>query len=351
MKIFNKTILCALVLSLAACSTFQKTERTPVPASALLQSETTLTKIAFGSCANQDAPQPLWNNILADQPGLFVFTGDNVYASYGTQTDIPAQYDTLSKLPEYLKFRSAVPMMAIWDDHDYGLNDSGFENPKKEQAKSEFLRHFPYAASEIPAGAEGIYHAKVFGPAGKKVQVILLDTRWNRSALVPYKNPAEPFRRFQPTKDTTTTVLGEKQWAWFEEQLKMPADLRLIVSSIQLIPDAHGFEKWGNFPHEKQRFFDLLKKLKIKNSVIISGDRHIGTLAQQKVPGLGTVTEITASSFNRPAKFKETDPRYLGAMFPGENYGLLQIDWQTKKLKLELKDLESKVVNKVELSL
>lgn len=351
MSSFKFLFFAALTVSIASCSTFKSPERPLVPASAPLQEGQTLTRIAFGSCANQDAPQPIWNTILKDQPDLFVFTGDNVYASYGTQTDIPAQYDKLSQLPDYVQFRAQIPMMAIWDDHDYGLNDSGFENPKKEQAKSEFLRHFPYAKNLIPAGAEGVYHAKTFGSPGKTVQIILLDTRWNRSALVPYKNPKEPFRRFQPTQDPTTTILGNQQWKWLEEQLQQPADLRLIISSIQLIPDAHGFEKWGNFPHEKKRFFDLLKKYQIKNSLIISGDRHIGTLAQEKVPGLGTITEITASSINRPAKFNETDPTYLGAMFPNENYGLLSIDWKSKKVILQLKSLESQVVNKVELSL
>ena len=39
-----------------------------------------VTRIALGSCADQDRPQPIWEAIVAQQPQLFLFLGDNVYA-------------------------------------------------------------------------------------------------------------------------------------------------------------------------------------------------------------------------------------------------------------------------------
>ena len=58
-----------------------------------------------------------------------------------------------------------------------------------------------------------------------------------------------------PNTDPTPTVLGEAQWKWLEEQLQVPAEVRLIGSSIQVVAEDHGWEKWTNFPHERERLF------------------------------------------------------------------------------------------------
>ena len=63
--------------------------------------------------------------------------------------------------------------------------------------------------------------------------------------------------KYAPNTDKDTTILGEGQWQWLEEQLKKPAELRLVVSSTQVIPDQKGMDEWGAFPRERQRLFDL----------------------------------------------------------------------------------------------
>eukprot|EP00892_Ulva_mutabilis_P006022 jgi/Ulvmu1/3792/UM018_0002.1 len=81
-----------------------------------------------------------------------------------------------------------------------------------------------------------------------------------------------------PAKDRSLTLLGDEQWEWLEEQLKEQADVRIVVSSIQVIPTAHGWKKWGNLPHEQKKLFDLIRETKAGGVVFVSGDRHSGML-------------------------------------------------------------------------
>ena len=39
-----------------------------------------LSRIAFGSCATQERPQPIWTSVLASRPQLLLLLGDNIYA-------------------------------------------------------------------------------------------------------------------------------------------------------------------------------------------------------------------------------------------------------------------------------
>jgi alkaline phosphatase D len=140
-------------------------------------------------------------------------------------------------------------------------------------------------------------------------------------------------------------MLGAAQWAWLETELKKAAELRLIVSSIQVESDGHGFERWGNFPKERQRLYDLIAKTGANGVVFLSGDRHAGAL-YKKVEGVPyPLFEMTSSSLNKPAPVSDLpEPDRLGPMYTKENYGLLTIDWRLRTLRLELKGLAGETV-------
>ncbi len=147
-----------------------------------------------------------------------------------------------------------------------------------------------------------------------------------------------------PTKDTTKTFLGSQQWQWLEAQLKTPAELTVIISSIQFLHTQQGFEKWENFPHERKRMIQLLQKNKLKNVVILSGDRHFGEIAQLKKKNL-RLLEVTASSINRASKLNhEKNDLRLGKPYFEENFGLAEVDWKHKKVKLKLINIADQVV-------
>src|SRR5437762_2265681 len=91
-----------------------------------------LTRIAFGSCADQDKPLPIFDTIAAAKPDLLLLTGDNIYADLGlkkgeraTASRIQEKYDILAKLPGFVKLKATCPILATGDDHDFGKNDAG----------------------------------------------------------------------------------------------------------------------------------------------------------------------------------------------------------------------------------
>ncbi|OED47250.1 hypothetical protein AB832_00650 [Flavobacteriaceae bacterium (ex Bugula neritina AB1)] len=109
------------------------------------QTHTTNTKvdftIAFGSCNKQTAPQPLWKEILKNKPNIFIWGGDNIYADSDDMNKVANDYKIQNSNPEYQKLKSAIPIMATWDDHDYGKNDVG--SMGKEKRKSTIVFGFP----------------------------------------------------------------------------------------------------------------------------------------------------------------------------------------------------------------
>ena len=101
-----------------------------------------ISRIAFGSCAHQDKSQPIWEPIVATEPDLFVFTGDNIYGDTEDMEVMRAKYQKLGAKPGFLKLRASCPILAVWDDHDYGLNDAGKEYSKKVESGGRVSRIF-----------------------------------------------------------------------------------------------------------------------------------------------------------------------------------------------------------------
>lgn len=313
--------------------------------------DATLTTVAFGSCANQDQPQPLWKTISATRPDLFIFMGDNIYSSGPYQHPMTEQYRKLDQISEYKEIREKVPFLATWDDHDFGQKDGGGDFAGKDLTRRAFLNYWPYVKNSIPLEQDGIYHSKMIGPKKKVVQVIMLDTRYFRTPLHEKHDHEGGFQGYNPSDAPTDTILGEAQWKWLEEQLKRPADVRFVVSSIQLIANEHIFEKWDNFPNERKKFYDLLKKTKAKNVIVLSGDRHMSMIAKEDVPGYGPLYDITASSINRPNKYSTADSKYIGPVYAQESFGIASIDWKKKKVRMDIHDMNNKVINSVTIKL
>jgi hypothetical protein len=228
----------------------------PVPA----QDADPLTRIAFGSCAHQAKPQPIWDAVLDYHPELFIFTGDNVYGDVTSAavTELREAYARAAAIEGYAEVRATVPVLATWDDHDYGRNDAGADFAHKAAAKQLFLDFWRVPHDDPRRTRDGIYHAETIGPEGMRVQIVLLDTRSFRSPLRSTGQPGIPGKGpYLPDPDPAKTMLGAAQWAWLRTQLMQPAELRLIVSSVQVLAEGHGWEGWGNLPFERTKLLDL----------------------------------------------------------------------------------------------
>ena len=309
---------------------------------------TTLTRIAFGSCNHQSAPQHMWAQIAAQQPQLFMMIGDNVYGDNGWDADaglesLRQSYALQASHPEFAAFRARFPMMATWDDHDYGLNDAGGNFPMRRWAE-ELFETF-WGSSDAVRSRPGVYDSSITGPEGKRVQVILLDTRFFRSDLkrMAWSKDRPPLGGYLPDSDPAKTILGPDQWGWLKQELAKPADLRILVSSTQVITDAHQFEGWTNFPAERARLYEALAARAPSGLVMLSGDRHAAGIYKAEHKG-ETLWELTSSSLNLAfgndndrSTAREPDAARTTKFFSEENYGLIDIDWKAKRLTMTLK--------------
>jgi alkaline phosphatase D len=299
-----------------------------------------LTRIGFGSCADQRDPQPIWDAVFAAAPQLFVMMGDNVYGdSFSAELGpLRRAYAAADRIPGFARLKRTLPVLAIWDDHDYGRNDAGAGFPWKDQSKALFCDFWDVPADDPRRSRPGLYHARIFGPPGRRVQVILLDTRWFRDPLRRTDQRGAAGReRYLPDDDPGKTMLGAAQWAWLETQLRQPAELRLLVSSIQVLAEGHGWERWGNLPRERQRLFDLIGRTGAQGVVFVSGDRHLGALYQETDRTPYALVEMTSSGLTKSYRSGEPGPNRLGAPYGEINFGLVDIDWAAGRVHLSIR--------------
>jgi alkaline phosphatase D len=331
-------------------------EQLPVAAAnPALAADTVLTRFAFGSCVNENRSMAFWDVIAAQKPQAFLLIGDNVYGDTRPTNgaDIPtlsASYKKLSSRVEFDRFRRSVPMMTTWDDHDYGANDAGGSFAFKEYAEDVYESY--WNSSDEVRERPGIYESRSIGPAGKRVQFIILDTRFFRSDLasMPYRDPSPTLGWYIPNEDPNATILGDAQWKWLAAELEKPADLRFIISSTQVITSAHNYEGWTNFPKERERLYALLNKKGANNAIFLTGDRHSGGFYKRAVPGNDKVQwEFTSSSLNfafgkGDDRAREPDPMRTGGFWGIPNFGQIDIDWAGKKVTMSLRKDDGNVI-------
>ncbi len=308
-----------------------------------------IRRIAFGSCATQERPQPIWKAVLASQPQLLLLLGDNIYADTKNMDVMRAKYAKLAAMPGFEAIRKTCPILATWDDHDLGANDAGSEYPKKDESQRIFLDFFGERADSPRRHRPGVYDAYVFGPEGKRIQVIMLDTRYFRSSPLSRKPGARDSQGpYNGNPDAKTTILGEDQWRWLAEQLLVPAELRILVSSIQVVAEDHGWEKWMNFPHERERLYKLIRDTEAEGVIILSGDRHLAELSMMDA-GVGyPIYDLTSSGLNQASRSWrpfEVNTHRVATMNWGDNFGVIAIDWDRPdpRIGLQIRDVDGDI--------
>ncbi|KDA04479.1 alkaline phosphatase D family protein [Hyphomonas oceanitis] len=309
-----------------------------------------ITRLLVASCLNEEAAEaPALEEIAKEKADLFLMMGDNVYGDMdGKQVlsnqaeldELRESFRDLAARPDFQAVRAAHPMMVAWDDHDYGANDGGKDFPFRRLSERIHERFWGLEKQDVGAWP-GTYYARTFGPEGKRTQIIMLDTRFFRTLLTRTDEyGAKGKERYVPSADVRQDMLGTDQWTWLENQLQQPADLRLIVSSVQVVPtDGQGYESWSRLPLEQSRLYGLIGETGAKGVVFVSGDRHAAFLYRKEGVLDYPAYELTASSLN--ASFSDTtdemDIAQIGAGYAPENFGAIDIDWETGTAALSIK--------------
>ncbi len=322
----------------------------PMPA-VMLDADKTLTRIIFASCAQQNEDQSIWDQLAAENPDLMLYVGDNVYGDvWFDDPSLPAlkaAYMRLAQSEPFARARAAAPMLTVWDDHDYGASDGGGDYPYKAQSEALFEYVWALPEGDPRRARPGVYGSWVIGAEeGRQVQIIMLDTRYFRSPLKKTdERGAKGKERYVPDPDPSKTMLGDAQWAWLEAELKKPADLRLLVSSVQVIADGHGWEGWKMLPADRDRLYGLIDETDADNLIILSGDRHSASLYRKEGVVDYPLFEATSSSLNLPASkwraesgetWVEPGPNRISQMYYDVNYGVIDINWEKRAVDVAI---------------
>lgn len=295
--------------------------------------------IAFGSCDRQDKENVLWDAILKNHPKVWIWGGDNIYASHhGDPEKMKADYRQQQQDSGYAALVKSAAIMGTWDDHDYGLNDGGAEFGKKKESQEALLDFLKVPKDDERRTREGVYYARSFSADGSSIKIIVLDTRYFRTGLT---KADDPDKRYQPNASSEGTLLGEMQWAWLQRELETSkAGFNIIVSSIQILSNQHGFETWGNFPHEVDRLKDLIRTSGAKGVLLLSGDRHISEFSVTGIDGVPyPVIDFTSSGLTHAYTgfTSEYNPYRMGNVVPQISFGLLKIDMKAKKIVMQMR--------------
>lgn len=152
-----------------------------------------------------------------------------------------------------------------------------------------------------------------------------------------YRIPRPPEQRkaigkvgkYAPNADAGAALLGEPQWQGLGQQLKAPAELRLIVSSTQIIANEKGMDEWGVFPRERQRLFDLIRETGAKGVLLLSGNVRFSEVSRWD-GGSYPLYDFTSSGMTHvnPEYAAAPNRHRVAGRFVDHNFGLLEIGWE-----------------------
>ena len=309
-------------------------------------------KIGFGSCLNQNKPMPIFDPIKSEKVDLFLMIGDNVYGDSKEEDleELKLAYKIQKK--NFQMMNLDFPFQAIWDDHDYGLNDAGIEYPFKQRSKELFLNFWDVPSNDVRRSREGLYFDLTYEINNKTLQILFLDTRTFRDSLMLSDDFGAPGKeRYMSNPDSSLTILGTNQWNWLRKKISQKVDFRIIVSSIQFLPIGHGWESWNNFPYERKKLINMIDKASLNQTLVISGDRHRAGIYKFKTDRGKVISEVTSSSLN--ASFpneEEYGPLRIGNTFIEENYGVIFFDSENNDMLVGLKNVKGEIVRNTTIS-
>jgi alkaline phosphatase D len=316
-------------------------------------------RIVFGSCmrywapatskasadANGKLPPSLSPHIFAsmagEQPDILLLTGDNSYwlsgeplypAQTGESSD-PAQrvQDMTIRLRyrNYAPFRAILPSLstvAIWDDHDYGADNSYAANSVKQMAQADF--DLVWAQRDTSDPGYGIATTVRYGP----VELFLTDGRW-----------------FRARDGENTTILGTNQLRWLQHALRdSDAPVKVVVSGSVVFPHfvtgslaGHDIEGWRiDANPDLKELKGFIDTNDIRGVVFLSGDLHVGYLLHypglsldggaKRGPDFWEAVSSPLLNDAQPSKIRKGskivyDPGVIDELTE-QNYGLLDVD-------------------------
>ena len=268
--------------------------------------------VAFGSCARTGSNGEVFEAIADVGPLLYLVTGDFHYANVDEPDAerLRGALDSSLTAPAQQALYLDTTVAYVWDDHDYGGNDSDAGSPARAMAQETWRDYVPHG--DLPSG-DGIEQAFTIG----RVRFVLTDTR-------SYRVPAD---------DGSGTLLGQRQLAWFEDQLLAASAADQLVVWVSPTPwigaASPTADTWAGFPEERQRIADFIAAHSIDRLVMLSGDAHMVAIDDGTNSGYATGGEAGfpvahGAALDRPGNVKGGP--YSEGAYPGAGqFGVLEI--------------------------
>lgn len=289
-------------------------------------------RFAFSSCLGYtgSAPAAAWAQMDAESKAdIILLLGDDHYADTTARQGQLTAYFSHRATPGFRSISARTPSYNIWDDHDYGPNDSDATAAGKEISLATFKEFWPnpsYGEADNP----GVYYKL----SRADIDFFMLDVRYHRS----------PDKMID---DGTKTMLGMRQLAWLKRELKAStAKVKVIASGSEWQTNSHT-DSWSSYPRERDEIFNFIEQEKVTGILLLSGDRHFTGGYQIN----GKLIEVTSG----PLGSKNFPTKNLPEMFfnygEGKLYSVFDID-TTKaepKVILEVHRAGDGIVEKIEL--
>ncbi|KAG2771703.1 hypothetical protein PC129_g5302 [Phytophthora cactorum] len=272
-------------------------------------------RVAFASCADESSDPKVFEEIKKENALFFMHTGDLHYHNLVVNNVAAFRdgYDSIFASPAGQSMLAMdVPFVYMWDDHDFGPDNSDSTAPGRNasvQAYHEFVPHYPLVGGRSRTNT--VHQAFTVG----RVRYLLTDLR---SARTPNTAPAA----------ATKTVLGKKQKAWFKTELVRATsdpNIRLIIW-VNTMPWLDDERKWGHFVHEQQELVNFIKAHGLNKwvpIVIVSGDAHM-LAVDDGSHSPGNLTVLHSAALGRPGSIKGGP--YSHGAFPGSGqYAVMDV--------------------------
>lgn len=272
----------------------------------------------------------IFDVIANEGPDFFLWMGDNIYLrepDYDSRIGIIKRYNHVKQLPELQKLWTSTHHYAIWDDHDFGPNDSDRSYLLKNDALDAFKLFWANPSYGLAGDKDGICSSFKWNDC----EFFLLDNRYFRS----------PNKR----KYTEHTILGKEQLEWLLDALSYSnASFKFVVIGGQVVNDAAVWENYAN-THAAERTYLLesIQKEGIKNVIFLDGDRHhteLSMLSDDKAPVIYDLTVSPLTSGAHDALDEPNSYRIKGTHVAERNYGLIEVSGKRTQrvLKIIIKD-------------
>jgi alkaline phosphatase D len=308
-----------------------------------LASDPPAARFAIGSCAyvndaafdrplaNHGDKMEIFRSIVGASPDAMVWLGDNWYYREGdffSERTMRARAAHTRALAELQPLLGSAHHYAIWDDHDYGENDSDRTSRLRDPARRVFADYWTNPSAGI-AEAPGIFFRFTWSDA----ELFMLD---DRSFRTPVRRGA----------DSHGEMFGAAQMRWLEDALVTSrATFKIVAGGSQILNDHTAYECFARFPEERRRFFDVLRDRRIEGVVFLSGDRHHTELIRRSEPGIYPLYDFTSSALTsrggRIAAEASNPDRVPGTWLTGiRNFGLLDLSGPRDRRTLTLRAID-----------